>query len=139
MYLKKYKLRVADRNRYILVPSCRISIPWLHNKAQRRVVLDVDRDGLKMQLRVSGCSHRECLRLFLDIKPWRAWCRISFDALASSRGVVLQFVSRRWGEGTADRGFNLHRIIPSKSDAFHYTEAMRESGLVFVDTDAGQW
>lgn len=35
------------------------------------------------------------------------------------------------------RGFNLHWIILSKSDAFHYTEAMRENGPVFVDS-AGQ-
>lgn len=73
----------------------------------------------------------EDISVHFPVQKLRALRRISSNALASScGGVALQFVSR----GSGGRGFNLHRIIPSKSDAFHYAEAMRESGPVFVDS-----
>ena len=40
--------------------------------------------------------------------------------------------TRRERRGHTVGGFNLHWIIPSKDDAFHYVEATRESGRLFA-------
>lgn len=53
-------------------------------------------------------------------------------ALFLARAAICFTDGRATREEGGSRGFNLHRIILSKSDAFHYAEAMRESGPVFV-------